>query len=130
LSDQGQRVSKRYDAVASYELITRIQMLAEQEPFPVSPIKKAQPVTQPTLETAGITAETQRPSDVSYIAAAVGVGTDGKVTGCTLHSATENDALDQHICDSLKKNLVIRPAVNLRTNEPVEDSITVSLYWN
>jgi hypothetical protein len=51
------------------------------------------------------------------------------VTGCTLHSATEVDALDRQICDALTKNLVIRPAVDLQTNQPVEDSITVSLYW-
>lgn len=129
LSDQGQRLSRSYDAIASYELVPRITMLAEQQPLPVSPVKKAQPVTLPTLATAGITAETQRPPDVSYIAATIGVDADGKATGCTLHAPTEEDALDKQICDSLKKNLVIRPAVNLQTNAPVEDSITVSLYW-
>ncbi len=128
LSDQGQRLSRSYDAIASYELVRRKTMLVDQEP-PVSPVKKAQLVTLPTLATAGITAETQRPTDVSYIAAMIGVDAHGKATDCTLHAPTEKDALDKQICDSLKKNLVIRPAVNLQTNMPVEDSITVLLYW-
>jgi hypothetical protein len=129
LSDQGLRVSKSYDAIASYELIPRLYGAAPAKPFEAAKIRPAQLAVQPTLATAGIDSSTKKPADVSYIAAMIGVEADGKATGCTLHSPTEEDALDKHICDSLEKNLVIRPAVNLRTNEPVEDSITVSLYW-
>jgi TonB family protein len=129
LSDQGERLSKSYEAVASYELVPKFYTAAPMVSADNPPVRKASLTAQPTLATAGIDASTVRPKDVSYIAAAIGVGKDGKVTGCTLHSPTEVDALDRQICDALKKNLVIRPAVDLQTNQPVEDSITVSLYW-
>lgn len=129
LSDQGERLSKSYEAVASYELVPKLYTAAPMVSADNPPVRKASLAAQPTLATAGIDASTVRPKDVSYIAAAIGVGKDGKVTGCTLHSPTEVDALDRQICDALKKNLVIRPAVDLQTNQPVEDSITVSLYW-
>ncbi len=129
LSDQGERVSKSYDAVASYELAPRFYMAAPAGPIEPAKIRRAQLVELPILATAGIDANTRRPPHVNYIAAVIGVGPDGKATGCTLHSATENDMLDKQICHSLKKNLAIRPAVNIQTNEPVEDSITVSFNW-
>jgi TonB family protein len=129
LSDQGQRLTKSYDAVASYELAPRLYSVAPAELTAVPPVRNARPVTEPVLATAGIDASTPRPKDVSYLAAVVSVSKDGNVKGCTLHSATEIDALDRQICDSLKKNLLFRPAINLKTNQPVEDSYTVSLYW-
>jgi TonB family protein len=129
LSDQGERITKSYNAIASYELAPKFYIAAPPVSADNPPVRKASLAAQPTLATAGIDASTVRPKDVSYIAAAIGVGKDGSVTGCTLHSATEVDALDRQICDALTKNLVIRPAVDLQTNQPVEDSITVSLYW-
>jgi TonB family protein len=129
LSDQGERISKSYDAIASYELIPRLVSAAPSSPSKPVPVRRAALITQPSLATAGIDEQTKRPSDVSYIAAAIGVNADGKAIACTLHSATNVDELDKHICDSLKKNLAFRPAINLETNKPIDDVVTVSMYW-
>lgn len=130
LSENGERVSKSYDAWASYELAPRLYTALPPGAEVSIPIRQASFAVQPTLATAGIDSTTKRPPDISYIAAAIRVSPEGAITGCTLHSPTNDDALDKLICDSLKKNLAVRPAVNLQTNEAVEGSLTVSLYWN
>lgn len=129
LSDKGKRISRSYDAVASYELVPRIESAASSSPSKSVPVRRAALITQPSLATAGIDAQSKRPSSVSYIAAAIGVNADGTANACTLHSATNVDELDKHICDSLKKNLAFRPAINLETKKPIEDVVTVSMYW-
>jgi TonB family protein len=129
LSDSGERVSKSYDAWASYELAPKFYTVAPPTTVKSIPIREASFVVPPTLATAGIDSTTKRPPEASYIAAAIGVSAEGAVTGCTLHSPTKDDALDKLICDSLKKNLSVRPAINLQTKEAVEGSLTVSLYW-
>lgn len=129
LSNKGERISRSYDAVASYELVPRLETAAPSIPSKPVPVRRATPTTQPSLATAGIDEQTKRPSDISYVAAAIGVNADGTANACTLHSATNVDELDKHICDSLKKNLAFRPAINLETNKPVEDVVTVSMYW-
>ena len=130
LSETGERVSKSYDAVASYELVPRITSALPPGAEVSIPIRPASLAVQPTLATAGIDSTTKRPPDIRYITAAIGVSPEGAVTGCTLYSATKDDALDKLICDSLKKNLAVRPAINLQTKEAVEGSLTVSLYWD
>jgi TonB family protein len=131
LSENGERVSKSYDAWASYELAPRFYTYTASPPGAevTIPIREASFVVPPTLAIAGIDSTTKRPPDASYIAAAIGVSAEGAVTGCTLHSPTKDDTLDKLICDSLKKNLSVRPAINLQTNQAVEGSLTVSLYW-
>jgi hypothetical protein len=131
LSDNGERVSKSYNAWVSYELVPRItEYTFSQAEAEVSiPIREASFAVPPTLATAGIDPTTKRPLDIRYIAAAIRVGPQGAVIGCTLHSPTKDDALDKLICDSLKRNLAVRPAINLQTKEAVEGSLTVSLYW-
>jgi hypothetical protein len=130
LSDQGERLAKSFDAVARYELVPVVMMMGPPGKYEAPKVRRAQFVVQPTLTTAGIGVETPRPANVRYVGAVIGVGTEGQVTGCTLHSATDDDVLDRQICDSFKKNLVIRPAIDIQTNQPIEDSITVSLYWD
>lgn len=129
LSDKGERISRSYNAVASYELAPKFYTVAPSGPSKPVPVRGATLITPPSLATAGIDAQTKRPSDVSYIAASIGVNAGGTANACTLHSATNVDELDKHICDSLKKNLAFRPAINLETNKPVEDVVTVSMPW-
>lgn len=142
LSENGERVSKSYNAWARYELVPRTTSalppsaevsipirptsLAVRPTFPILPASLA---VQPTLATAGIGSTTTRPPDIRYIAATFGVSAEGSRTGCTLHSPIKDDALVKLICDSLKKNLSVRPAVNVLTREAVEGSLTISIYW-
>lgn len=130
LSDKGERLSKSYDAIASYELVPRIMMLAPGKEYAAPPVRPAEFIDPPTLATAGIDSNTKRPANVRYIAAVIGVGAQGQITGCTLHSPTEDDLLDTHICKSLTANLQFRPAVELKSGQPVESMMTVSLYWD
>ena len=72
---------------------------------------------------SALRAEAQGTTTVRYT-----IGTDGRVTGCSVTGSSGNSALDQTTCSLIQRRFRFRPAVDTSGN-PVTESRTQRVVW-
>lgn len=129
LGSDGVRRGGSYEATLRYELIPVVQVPAPMQFAPAEVQSEPRPVTQASLETLGIAPGIKPPAGVRGIAVLATVGADGKVSACTLMNATNDDALDKRMCDSIIAKMLYKPAILKATGIAVEGPSHIYVPW-
>ena len=94
-------------------------------PGPVEIAAREEALTPLTLGLIGIDPSVPQRPGVRSIAGRLAVGTDGRVTACTLYLATWDDRRDKDICDRLRRDARYAPARD-RQRSPIA---SIDEFW-
>ncbi|HMT44106.1 MAG TPA: energy transducer TonB [Chakrabartia sp.] len=121
MNKDGRNVPTAINASIDYSLVLMMQTLASG-PQPEQPLR-AQPLAEITFATLGITKDTPKPKDVSYLRYRLAVNEQGVPTACRAQELTGSNAIDKQMCDGLLANARFKPA------KRKDGTAVASEYW-